>query len=819
MKKIFVWFIFFMFLVSPLCAQEDTTGPIVPERIVLPIQPPTPKATPIQIEPMEPKPSSDIRWFKVPTVVSPPEIGQETPSPGIYFKSPTGVVPPPSLGGEPTPSGLQFKNPSGITAPAYHNPYNPTGISSMQFKSPSMVSGASSAYSEVILGDFTGGLNLSHLPNQIADNEATEMENFIWTSAGKLTLPPGFTKYNTTEFEAGKRIYGMHVYHPPDDQRLLLVGVNAKLWADSVDTNRFFTVKTGLQSNSKYYDFETFKGKAIVAHEGDYPFWYDGDSTQNLGLIYNGLITEAKDTNECTGTGDIRAEFWVTIPKLANVENDEFVGFTSRVISSNAPTGSIKTFITKFRPGATEDTVFMPSFPAFWETSIDSTDTIQIYANFSIGESVSSGTITGVSFVAPSDPYCGHYYRLYDASKFWSPENYYTGYVFRLKKKENIKYATRYILHIYSDSVTVPCYSGDGPCTYRVGDEYEIRSLNFYTFRLVKVYKNRIFAVAKESDPTLKERVVFSKYNDLNNFSPDDYFTVHTQDGGQITALATFYEDQLGYKDQSKDCLVIFKENSTWKLIWESEDNYYLVQVSDNVGCVAPQSIVNVEGKYLLFLHSTGTYAFNGRTLQLISQKVKPLLDSLNYVRRFAAGAYYDRHYYLSYPDGGWGRCNKTIMFNVDFSAWSKRTGMRGNIYVTKELFGSWDTTKVLFSDWQDKTLIYQMYDAVSTDTGQAIPLTFKSKAFDFRSIADRKGFTYFDIDYSLTSGNFSAYFYTDFGDSLRYNTTVSEYGGYRYVHLPLDVDCSGRNFSFKLTSSSDLELGKVAIKFKKLKE
>jgi len=867
--------------------QQPEPAKIIEDKIILPIQPPKPKPTPIEIQPIEPKVESKQR-FVPPSLVTPPERDSElepagqfwfkeptlspatpsereqgtTPTSQFWFKQPTPVVAPNYLKGD-QPQELRFQNPSLISAPAYlkedqpqgiqfqgpgsinppdyykqiqspgyqfqtpnpvnapdyHNPYNPRGVSFIPFKQPSLlanappspsadyrnqlmkfrtprqVQGASSQYSMAILQDFRGGLNLVDFPNKIADNEATEQQNFIWSTAGKLEPRPGFDKYNTTEFDAGKRIWGLHPYYTSDGGKILLAGVNGTLWADTTynGAGTFVSVKTGLQSNDKYYDFETFKGKAIVAHEGDYPFVLDEEMNKPFEFGYAEKFSGNSQTHiACTVYVEVLNVNWRT---------DQWAGYLLCDAPSTHATGAQTEPLMIF--GNTNNVLLIPSQWA--SVGLDE-------ANYIVGAFDYDSLWAGTTDSVDNSVVCVNYIRDdFTGADVGNGDG-------RVIKMTSGPSAGEERIITYNDLAQIRTQYRFDSLTLSGGDDFVILKKVFWQPELCEIYKNRLFFVTKNQYPqSSKEFIVFSEDNEPTYFDPDNFIPIGGGGDDKVTALATFYDDQLGYKDRSRDCLVIFKENSIYKLVWNSATDYYLVQVTEGIGCVAPQSVVNVEGKYILFLHTTGVYAFDGRTVTLVSKKIQPTIETIKgWPIKLAAGGYYKDHYYLSYPDGGYGRCNKTIVFNVKLVAWATVVGMRGNIYAEQTALS--DTVKLLFSDWQDRTLIYEFGEA-TTDTGEAISLAYKSKAFDFNSIADRKRFTYFDLDYYLTSGNFTTYFYTDFGDSLRYNKTVSESGGYRYKRLPLDADCLGRNFSFKITSSSHLELGKVGLKFKKIGE
>jgi len=369
------------------------------------------------------------------------------------------------------------------------------------------------------------------------------------------------------------------------------------------------------------------------------------------------------------------------------------------------------------------------------------------------------------------------------------------------------------------EAIVFKSYGGDSIVVHKsedfdisVGQMFAITTKTFWKPQFVKAYKNRLFLADTNT-------IIFSELNDLKNFSPDNRIIVKTDDGDHITGLAMFYDDQLGYKDQSKDCLVIFKQNSIYKLIWNSATDYYLVQVVDGIGCIAPQTIRNIEGKYILFRHTTGFYAFDGRKVSSpVSALIEPLLDTLlneEEVDIMSAG-YYDRHYYVSYPEKDSTDNTRGLVFNIDLGTWGETENLNATLFAQQNAIS--DTVKLLFADRCAKSLIYQ-FGKVATDTGEAISLTLKSKAFNLGDLYKKKRFTHFYADYSLDADSVGSYFYTNFGDSLRYNTKFGGSGGKRHVKIPLDADCLGRNFSFKLTSTNKFELGAITLKFRKIGE
>lgn len=72
--------------------------------------------------------------------------------------------------------------------------------------------------------------------------------------------------------------------------------------------------------------------------------------------------------------------------------------------------------------------------------------------------------------------------------------------------------------------------------------------------------------------------------------------------------------------------LLIFTKNSTWKF-----DGLNLVDISQTIGCVAPESVANIGG-WTLWLHNTGVWGYNDATgqLKLLSRSVENYIRAIN---------------------------------------------------------------------------------------------------------------------------------------------------------------------------------------------
>jgi hypothetical protein len=115
--------------------------------------------------------------------------------------------------------------------------------------------------------------------------------------------------------------------------------------------------------------------------------------------------------------------------------------------------------------------------------------------------------------------------------------------------------------------------------------------------------------------------------------------------------------------------ILVFKENKTWAI--HDINTGANRQLSDKVGCIAQRSIVESgQGTYFLTADQ-GVYLTNGSSLTEMSYNVRPTILAINPKnRQKAAGAYYNNHYYLSFPSGETETPNRTLDYDVQLKSW-----------------------------------------------------------------------------------------------------------------------------------------------------
>lgn len=182
----------------------------------------------------------------------------------------------------------------------------------------------------------------------------------------------------------------------------------------------------------------------------------------------------------------------------------------------------------------------------------------------------------------------------------------------------------------------------------------------------IELHYDRLWIAGDKENP---DRVYFSTANingaDIEDFTVPlaeeeeinmhgGFLDVRSYDGGKIIAMKVIFNS-----------IVLFKNKTAYKIYGSSPSNYQLVQIFSCNGAIADKSIVaGNNGAY--YLNSDGIYFYDGTNTNLVSQKIKKVIESMNknYANQ-AVGTYYDNKYYLAIPTGDSTKNNTLIVFDV----------------------------------------------------------------------------------------------------------------------------------------------------------
>lgn len=162
--------------------------------------------------------------------------------------------------------------------------------------------------------------------------------------------------------------------------------------------------------------------------------------------------------------------------------------------------------------------------------------------------------------------------------------------------------------------------------------------------QLVASHADRLWvANTYESSVAYPNRVRFSHPLFPESWRQDDYIDV-VAGGPKITGIVPFG----GF-------LLIFKEKAVFALYGFNEETFQLVDISRNVGAVAPNCIVATELGVYFFSNPEGVFFFDGSALKDIFEPIRPLLIDSEISEQAIQGmsmGWSNRRLYLSLPAG-----------------------------------------------------------------------------------------------------------------------------------------------------------------------
>jgi len=202
------------------------------------------------------------------------------------------------------------------------------------------------------------------------------------------------------------------------------------------------------------------------------------------------------------------------------------------------------------------------------------------------------------------------------------------------------------------------------------------------TTKFITTFDNYLLLGNKVSDPNI---AYYSEPDAPTNFPALNSFSVESDDGGVITALA-----------QSSDSLIIFREKSVYLMVGDlARDTISVTQISSGgIGCKSHKTVVPING-VLFFLGDRGVYTMVGAGIpKLISGPVtkslttKRIIDEeiLRFTRAVAIHHVQDKQYILYIPAeetlSGELYANSSslnLVYSYDRDSWAKWTGVNAS--------------------------------------------------------------------------------------------------------------------------------------------
>jgi hypothetical protein len=223
----------------------------------------------------------------------------------------------------------------------------------------------------------------------------------------------------------------------------------------------------------------------------------------------------------------------------------------------------------------------------------------------------------------------------------------------------NNGFATYYAMPTFSPGGSFANYDGvAGP-----GSAFSAMPFDFFATYIPKyqeINQNTMFIAGFSVAPSV---VWPSAVGSPETYDPEASFEVRTNDGDVIRATASYQNN-----------LLIMKENSFHKLIGDSADNYQLIQISEQYGCISNKSVVQYDQK-ILWLDKKGVLEFNGANQEIISGPVEGIFRRMNLpaARELAVGIHnIDRNQlWWGIPIDGSSVNNITVVYDYLVGAWT----------------------------------------------------------------------------------------------------------------------------------------------------
>lgn len=286
-------------------------------------------------------------------------------------------------------------------------------------------------------------------------------------------------------------------------------------------------------------------------------------------------------------------------------------------------------------------------------------------------------------------------------------------------------------------------------------------SIGSYSPQYLEVYQNRMFLAGFSTTPST---VWFSDTGEPEGYFDDSNFEVRTNDGDVITCMKSY-----------STRLYIFKKRSFHVLTGDNPNNFFLSELSDQYGCLNNNCAVVYED-ILLFLDQKGVIMWNGANIQVLSAKIQPIFDRMNFsaAKRVACLAHdkLRNQVVVAIPVDGSADNNLYAVYDYLAGAWTTYTGSQSPTYLA-QIQGRNNTKNLFFGE---KTGSVNWFGAsFLTDNGVGITTYWKTRFLHDLGDTTQKMFRrlYLNVDSPSSSTlTFNINFYQDYGSSIVLSAT-----------------------------------------------
>lgn len=181
-----------------------------------------------------------------------------------------------------------------------------------------------------------------------------------------------------------------------------------------------------------------------------------------------------------------------------------------------------------------------------------------------------------------------------------------------------------------------------------------------YTPKYIEVNQNIMFMSGFSTAPST---TWFSEVGEPEFIDAEHFFEARTNDGDKVFAIKAFNNQ-----------LIIMKENSFHKLIGDSADNFQLVEISTQYGCLSNKSVVQVK-QSLFWLDKKGIIEFNGASFDVVSTPVEQVFKRINIAaakeKAVSVHHLYRNQIWFGIPVDGSSVNNLTVVYDYLIGGWT----------------------------------------------------------------------------------------------------------------------------------------------------
>ncbi len=308
--------------------------------------------------------------------------------------------------------------------------------------------------------------------------------------------------------------------------------------------------------------------------------------------------------------------------------------------------------------------------------------------------------------------------------------------------------------------------------------------VNQFVPRYLELFQNRLYAAGFSA---ALSSIYYSDVGEPERFRVDSNVEVRTNDADFITALKTY-----------SNRLMIFKKNSFHSLFADSDGNVGSIQESSTIYGALNNRCVVAFDDYLVFLDRKGVIHFNGASLEVLSDKIQPIFDRMNYnVALNTATMSHDKirnQFVVSIPVDGSSFNNLTAVYDYLASSWTTYDGQyTPTVYAQIK---GYNNTKNLFYGSSSGTINW-FGPSFLSDNGAGYTCSFKTRFLHDMGESIEKQFRrlYINADSGVTNYILPIKFYQDYGASVVYSATMTIVG----FQNRIDYGIPAKSLAFEL--------------------